>query len=174
MKSGPSVHHRYASVSAYSIQGLAFRRLPFLGCMAFRGKLVVFRDTFPFPLTEEHQGIFSNKKALTISANSQPLQTFTSQQIISGFQSSSCTLRRQQDAPKESWGVTPLTLVEDNLVSKDDNIKLPILNKAVKDIPAGLAPRLGVQRTNANDTVRRRLHCDALTKHCTTTNRKSG
>jgi hypothetical protein len=36
------------------------------------------------------------------------------------------------------------TLVKDDLVSKDTDVKLSVLNEPVQDISAGLAPRLDV------------------------------
>lgn len=55
-----------------------------------------------------------------------------------------------------------LTLIQNNLVPENDDIELAALNQAVKDVSAGLAPRLGVEGTYSNDTVRRRLHCPGV------------
>lgn len=52
--------------------------------------------------------------------------------------------------------------VENNFVAENDDIKFAIGNEPVQDGPAGLASRLNIKRTDANDAPACRFNCLVL------------
>lgn len=50
-----------------------------------------------------------------------------------------------------------LTFIQDDLVSKNFDVKFSIREEAIQDVSTGLASGLDIQRANSNDTQRGRL-----------------